>query len=420
MPASLTATKRLEWLQSQRERAVTEVESLTERAVDADRDLTDEEQASCSRRRTDVERLDREIETEVAACERSAQYEQLAGRIEPAIRSRSVGVLTAGAPAEPEMVYRSPGAYLVDYFRSTREQDPAATERLQTFRSTLQRANVTTAQVLGVVPEPVVAPVISDIQARRPAIEAATRRPMPAGGRTFTRPRIAQHVQVGKQTAEKTAVPSRALLVDDLTVTKITFGGSVNLSWQARDWSDPAILDIIVSDLAAEYARETDADFCATLVAGATQSVDAATGATPTTSASSWLAAIYEAAALVFAAGNATPNVLWAAPDVWADLGSMVDGAGRPMFGTLSPANVMGAINAGNQGGNVAGFNLAVDANLPAGTAILGDSGAVEFYEQVGGTVSALEPSLLGTDIAYFGYAASVVVRPNALVSIES
>lgn len=418
MPASIHATKRLEWLQSQRERAVAEIKSLTERAVEEDRDLTPEEESSCQRRRTEVERFDREIETEVAACERSASYEQLAGRIEPALRSRNVG--QSVQVHEPEApLYRSPGAYLVDYFRSTREQDPAATERLQSFRQSLQRANVTTAQVLGVVPEPVVAPVLNDVNARRPAIEAATTRPMPAGGRTFTRPRIAQHTQVGKQASEKTAVPSRALLVDDLTVSKVTYGGSVNLSWQARDWSDPAVLDILISDLAAEYARATDADFCATLVAAATQTVNAGTGATPSFTSASWLSAIFEAAALVFAAGNATPGVLWVAPDVWADLGSLVDGAGRPMFG-LNPMNSMGTVNAGNQGGNVAGFTLAVDSNFPSGTAILGDSGAAEWYEQVGGTVSALEPSLLGTDICYFGYAASVVVRPQALVKITS
>jgi hypothetical protein len=68
--------------------------------------------------------------------------------------------------------------------------------------------------------------------------------------------------------------------------------------------------------------------------------------------------------------------------------------------------------------GSVAGMRLAVDGNLPADTAILGDSAAAEFFEQVGGMVSALEPTILGTAIAFYGYAATCIVRPAALVKL--
>lgn len=416
---SLTSTSRLEWLQRKREAEVAEVQAITERSVSEDRDLSEEEAAACGRRREAVERLDREISVEVDAAERQAEYTALAGRIEPALRNRSI---PAGAAApEAEVLYRSPGEYLRDYLLMAKEQEPQATERLTRYRQGLQRANQTTAETPGIIPTPVLGPVLNDINARRPAIDAATRRPMPAAGKSFTRPRITQHTLVGKHSAEKAPLPSRNMTVDDLTVTKSVFGGTVNLSWEARDWTDPAILDLLISDLAFGYAAATDADFCNTLVAAVTQTAAASTGATPATATSeSWLAAIYEAAALVFAAGNATPSVLWTSPDVWASLGSLVDGSGRPMFATLSPSNALGAITPGAQGGNVAGFRTVVDANFPAGTAILGDSIGVEFFEQVGGTVSAIEPNILGTSIAYYGYAASVVVRPEAFVSITS
>lgn len=414
---SVVATRRLDWLRSQRESTVSEVQAIAERAADEDRDLTDEENASCSRRREAVERLDREIATEVEACERQARYDELADRIAPALHRAAPG---PGPSADPEVLYRSAGEYLRDYLLMVKERDTEASARLERYNATLTRADQTTVQNPGIVPTPVLGPVLGTIDARRPAIDAATRRPMPEGGKTFTRPRITQHTTVGVQASEKATLASQALLMDDLDVTKVTYGGYVNLSWQDRDWTQPAILDLIVSDLAGAYARQTDAAFCTELVGAVTQEVDATTGATPSTSASSWLSAIYAAAAMVYDGANALPTTLWVAPDVWAGLGGLVDGAGRPMFPAVSPGNAMGAIDPGSFTGNVAGFRLAVDANFPAGTAILGDSAAVEFFEQVGGTVSALEPTVLGTAVAYWGYAATAVVRPEALVSIVS
>lgn len=415
---SLVGTKRLDWLRSQREAAVAEVESLAERAVAEDRDLTDDEHAAATRRREAVEKLDREIGVEVDTVERQASYDELAGRIEPALRSRSVG--NSVQVHEPEVAYRSAGEYVADVLRSAREQDRDATERLTAYRSTLSRANQTTASTPGLLPQPILGPVVTDIDARRPAIDAATKRPMPASGKLFLRPTVAQHVQVGKQAAEKTALPSREMVVNDLQVTKQTFGGSVNLSFQDRDWTDPAILNLLISDLAAAYAVETSDYFTTTLVGAVTQSVNAGTGATPSTTSASWLTAIYQAAGMVFAGGNAVPNTLWVAPDVWAQLGSLVDGSGRPMFPMAGPMNSMGALDPGMQGGNVGGFRTVVDATFPPGTSILGDSIGVEFFEQIGGTISAIEPSILGTSLAFFGYVATVVVRPKLFVSIES
>lgn len=416
---SVVGTRRLDWLRNQREAAVAEISSIAERAADDDRDLTDEENSSCQRRREAVERLDREIAVEVDTCERQARYDDLAGRIEPALRSR--GSNQSVAAPEPEVLYRSAGEYLADYLLTVKERDTDAAARIERYRSTLNRADQVLASNPGIVPTPVVQPVLETIDARRPAIDAATRRPMPSSGKSFTRPTITQHTTAGVQATEKTTLSSQALLIDDLHVDKVTYGGYVNLSWQDRDWTDPAILNLIVSDLAGAYAAQTDDAFCTSLVSGVSQTVDARTGATPVgISADSFLSALYQAAALVFASGNATPNTLWVAPDVWALLGSLVDLAGRPMFPSVSPGNAMGAIEPGNLGGNVAGFRLAVDANFATGTAIVGDNTAVEFFEQVGGTVSAVEPSVLGTAVAYFGYAATAVVRPNALVSLTT
>lgn len=419
MPASLTASTRLDWLQRKREAEVAEVAAINERSVAEDRDLSDDEANACQRRRDAVERLDREISVEVDAAERQGQYEALAHRIEPALRSRSVS--GQGAPAEAEVLYRSAGEYLYDV-AGLRAGDHEARARLERYQSTLDRAHQTTADNLAIVPVPVLAPVINDINARRPAIEAATRRPLPPDGVSFKRPRISQHVAVGKQTSEKATLDSRKLLMTDLTIDLESYGGYINLSFQNRDRTSPSIIDIIVQDLANQYAIETDQAFCTAFTAAVTQTVSATTGATPVAAdAESWLGGIFDAAAMVFGSGNAQPDVIWAAPNVWSSLGRLVDGSGRPMFPAVGPANALGALNPGNIGsGNVGGFKLVVDSNLADGVCILGDSRGVEFFEQVGGQVSAVEPSVLGLNIAYWGMAATCVVRPESFVKIIS
>jgi hypothetical protein len=65
-------------------------------------------------------------------------------------------------------------------------------------------------------------------------------------------------------------------------------------------------------------------------------------------------------------------------------------------------------------------MRLAVDSHFPAATGIIGDNLATEFYETVGGQVQATEPSLLGTQIAFYGYMADCVVEPDALVKLTA
>jgi HK97 family phage major capsid protein len=413
MPQSATATRRLEWLQHQREATFTELTDMCERAAGEDRDLTDAEQSAVDTRRESLTRIDSELATEAELARAQGSYQDLMADIGPFTGSTPAGASGAATPAPAggashAEVYRSAGEYLVDYL--LRSEDPARAAR---FDSYLHRANMTTADTPGILPVPILGPVWTTINTRRPAIEAATVRPLPGGGKTFQRPYVTQHTLVGTQAAEKTALPSQAMKIDPKTVTKMTKGGWVNLSFQDRDWTDPAVLDILVSDLAAVYAQETDQQFCTDLVAAVTQTEPVATN-----DAQGWLTAIYNAAAQVAAADNRLPNTFWVSIDVWAQLGALVDGAGRPLFPTAAPANAMGDITPGQFAGSIAGMRLAVDSHFPALTGIIGDNLATEFYEQVGGQVQATEPSLLGTQIAFYGYMADLVVEPDALVKL--
>lgn len=418
MPASSVTSRRLEWLTQQREATLAEITEVCERAAAADRDLTDAEQAGVEERRATLENLDQNLQVEAELARSTASYHSLMADLGPVLavrpeRDPAAGPTGAG-PAAGEQHYRSAGEYLHDYLASSQHFPGGRDEKARARFESYHRANMTTADTPGVLPVPILGPVWNSISSRRPAIEAATVRPLPAGGKTFQRPRVTQHTDVGNQPAEKTALPSQALKIDPLTVTKMTRGGWVNLSFQDRDWSDPAILDILIADLAAMYAQDTDDQFTDDLVAGVTQTQPVATN-----DAEGWLTAIYAAAATVMGSDNRMANTLWVSADVWATLGALVDGAGRPLFPAVSPGNAMGALSPTNMfAGSVAGLRLAVDGHFPAGTAIIGDNAAVEFFETVGGQVQAVEPSLLGVAVAFYGYIADAIIAPTALVKL--
>lgn len=413
MTETLSGSKRLDWLKRQMDNALSDVETITSRAADEDRELTDSEQSTCEARRSRIAELEPSIQVEAELAKRQATYQTMVADIgtAPAGEKRSQ---TVERSSQAEVEYTSPGQYLTDYLLRNSD-DPKAPEARARFDRYLQRAvaHQTTAQNPGLLPVPILGPVFTQQSQRRPAIEATTRRPLPGPGKTFQRPMITQNTTAGPQSAEKAELPSRNMTVDPVTVTKSTYGGTINLSWQDRDWTDPAIMDLLVSDLAASYFQETDKAFCAYFAAAVTQ-----TQALDTPDGAGLVGAIYAATATVFGATNGMPDTLWVAPDVWGAIGSLSDTTGRQLFPTVNPSNALGSISPGSMSGSVAGMNLVVDKHLPAGTAILGDSTYVETYETIGGQVSVIEPSVLGTQMAFYGYIAWLVLQAEAFVKI--
>jgi HK97 family phage major capsid protein len=404
----IEGSKRLDWLKRQMEQALGDVENVTNTAADEDRDLTEAEERTCEARRSRITDLEKDLKVEADLVQRSASYQGLVAHIGPPAEPALRGQLVERQAKPDAPVYETPGAYLVDYL--TRSEDPDAKAR---FGRYLERANQTTAQNPGLLPVPILGPVFTEQVNRRPAMEASTLRPLPGSGKTFQRPKISQYTLAGPQTAEKTALPSQPLLIDPITVTKQTYGGFVNLSWQDRDWTDPAIMDLLVSDLAASYANATDSAFCTYFVGSVTQ-----TQALATPDSEGLLGAIFAASGTIAGQVNSMPDTIWVAPNVWGALGSMVDTTGRQMFPTVNPVNAIGTMTPTSFVGSVAGMKLVVDKNLAAGTAIIGDSRYVEVYETVGGQVSAIEPSILGTTVAFYGYIAWLTVEPKAFVKL--
>ena len=312
--------------------------------------------------------------------------------------------ITPVAAARPRVEFSGAGEYLSTYVAAMRG-DREAGRRIEAAVA----ADKTT-DVPGIVPTPIVGDLIQDASMGRPVVNSSRRLPMPAAGASFIRPMVSQHTAVAKQTAELAELTSQLMKIDPITVTKNTYGGVVQLSFQARDMTDPALMTIVAGDLARHYAEATEAATCAALEAGATGSVSMTAGKEVT--------AIYEASAAVSEATGQLADTVYAAPDQWAMLGGLVDSTGRPLFPTLGATNAPGTGRADSWAMNPAGLSLVVSNQLSAGTLIVGSRRYLETYENVGGQLQATNVTNLSVDVAYFGYFSELVAMGDAFVVV--
>ena len=393
----MTLNPYLETRLTKHDALVSDMDALLTTAAGEDRDLTDAEQAAY---RGMAEQC-KEIETEVGPLRDVEMAHQ---------RMRTVQTELAGAAqvraAQPptatgqlaRYTQQGAGAWLADW--GAKGTDPEARARLQRAHAEYRVvADQKLADNPGVVPVPILGDVINLLNATRPFCNSVTQRPMPASGATFTRPKITQHVSVGKQATEKTQLASQKMTITPATVTKQTFGGTLDISFQDRDWTDPAILAIAVSDFADVYAQQTDNDAADTFAAAVTGTF--VLGASPASGAVR--SAVLNAANQIAANIGRYPDTVWLAPDQAAQLGAIVEtgSAGLPSFPGMSQIGPTGELM---------GLRAVIDANFAAGTFIIGNSSFVEFYEQVGGLLSVTEPTILGYTIAFYGYTANFLL----------
>ena len=124
---------------------------------------------------------------------------------------------------------------------------------------TAAAGDIATTDTPGLLPVPVVGPVYDNINYLRPVVTAIGARAMPLGsGKVFNRPEITTHTSVAQQSTELTTLSSTTLVVSSNNVTRLTFGGTVLLSEQDIDWTDPDSVNIVLQDLAGQYADATD------------------------------------------------------------------------------------------------------------------------------------------------------------------
>jgi len=377
------------------------IDGVVEAAEKEGRDLTSQEMELVTRARTRQGELNDQAKPMQEAAEIA---------LESARRISEIGKLMGDQQQKPvgEIAYRTAGEWTVDYIAAA-TGSISAKERIEHY--TRAAAHQTTADNPGLLPVQIVGNLINFVDQSRPLIGFFGARQLPSG--SWARPRITQHTQIAAQSAEKTELVSRKMLIDSLPVTATTMGGYINLSRQNQAWSSPPIMDIVVSDLAGQYAIETENKFADDLMAAATAETALPTGAATAAQVS---AALWTAVGNVYTATKGVGRLFQAvSPDMLGLLG--------PLFAPVNPQNSQSTgFNAADIGsgtvGSISGVPVIVSAGLNAGSWLVGSTAGAEVYEDRIGVLSVIEPSVLGTQVAYGGFFADVVLVPTALRKI--
>jgi hypothetical protein len=243
---------------------------------------------------------------------------------------------------------------------------------------------------------PVVGPVISLFPQGQPFLSAVGRRPAP-DAMNFTRPRIVDPdfaTGVAPQNLQKGELVSKKFDVKTDPLSLGTVGGYLNVSQQLMSLQ-PSGWDIIVSQLQARLAWAGEAALVAEVDQTGAEVPLAAGADAPTV-----IAALFEAARLVYQNTKGLPTWIAYGPAGWAMLGSLCDAAGRPLFPFLGAANAMGTASLGDFTLGPLGLQQVVTPGITDTTIYVGNSLGVEAYVYSFPILEAVEPALLGRQVA--------------------
>jgi HK97 family phage major capsid protein len=324
-------------------------------------------------------------------------------------RIASIARYMTGKPTEQQPVeYRSAGAYLVDRWRAGLGEQEAINRLEQYHRAA---AHQTTGDNPGLIPSPIVAPVVNFIDSNRPLVSWLGPRQLP--GQNWSRPKVTQHTSVAVQSAEKAELVSQKMTITKINATAATYGGYVNVSRQDADFTQPSIMDVVISDLAAQYAVQTEAAAFTTFDAAATAGLALPTGAN---TSDQLAASLWDAASKIYTATKGAGQVFAiTGPDMLPVLG--------PVFPPVNPQNAVSpGLQIGDFGtglvGQISGIPLYVSAGCGTLRMLVFSTASAEVYEDRIGSLQVVEPSVLGLQVAYAGYFTPMVIESTAIVKI--
>jgi HK97 family phage prohead protease len=278
----------------------------------------------------------------------------------------------------------------------------------ESARQYLRAADDTTDNA-GLVPTRQLSEIINPLGTTiRPSIDAISRGVLPDAGMTFEIPKITQMPTVAIE-PEGDAFSDTDQNASFLSVSVQKYAGQQTFSVELLDRTSPAFFDELVRNMAAAYAKATNAAVNAALISGAT--TDATTVAAYP-SASELLGIVARGSASVYGATAGLPNPfarnMVVSTGQWSNIMSLNDN-GRPIYTASQPMNAGGAVAPTSLTGSVAGLNLFVDptnAGDGDGTILIVNPDAYTWYESPTYRLRAESTANGSVTIGYYGFGA--------------
>lgn len=315
-----------------------------------------------------------------------------------------IGVARVAGRSHPLAKFNDPKAWLL----ALRSGD---TDALATFVI----AEQTTAESPGVMANGWITDVkrIVDLGAR--AITAlGGRAPLPTSGMSIDFPYIAEDLStiVGLQATQLTDVTSVDVEILKGTAALKTLAGGSTLAWQLIERSDPSYVEAYLRILAAAFGIVEDKTFLADVVTASTVNIDQGWELVGTTEAQI-KATTFDASVQVEAATGAPASVIFAATDVYKNLGAKLV---SPEYGT---SNKEGVASAAGLRIEISGLSVVHTPSLAAGIALATNPLAVRWHGTGPAGASAEDVTRLGRDQVIWGMGSTVAYVPAGIVKIE-
>jgi hypothetical protein len=397
----------IERLNAERDQCLSRVKAVSDSAAESDRDLSDQDMEVITRANERVTKID-------------AQLELLS--FDSAVSDRARDVMQRNNVPMPRgqggTLFRSAGHALHTGLMAAHGTGRDGRDARELWEQELNRAaqhmGVDAANTVAVaggvgalMVKPIVGPVIDPTPSGRPFLTLLGVETMdsPFG---FQRPRIsdpngdqAPDVQgagtanVGKEKAE---LVSRAFDIKLESVDTQTVGEYLNVSEKLRQLPIGA-WNIILNQFTKRRSRKSER-YALAEITESTSTIDLALAA----SVPETYDAVWDAALQVFTKTAELPQWIAVGPKAWARLGRMLDAADRPLFPTLgagAAVNAMGRIDATTfQSAGPAGLPLVVSYAITDDSFVVGNAASLEVYEFVYPMLEAVEPSVMGRQVA--------------------
>ena len=353
--------------------------------------------------------------TDIAAEESDAEESTQPTESETAVENTTPAV--EATPVEAPAVEAARPTVSAAYFTKPRIEVTAAKYAENTIRAALGdesarqylRAADDTTDNAGLVPTRQLSEIINPLSTTiRPSIDAISRGVLPDAGMTFEIPRITAVPTVAIE-PEGDAFSDTDQNANFLSVSVQKYAGQQTFSVELLDRTSPAFFDELVRNMAAAYAKATNAAVNAALITGAT-----ADGTTTVTypDASALLGIVARGSASVYAATAGLPNPfarnMIVSTGQWSNIMSLND-AGRPIYTASQPMNAGGQVAPTSLTGNVAGLNLYVDptnAGDGDGTILIVNPDAYTWYESPTYRLRAESTANGSVTVGYYGFGA--------------
>lgn len=232
-------------------------------------------------------------------------------------------------------------------------------------------------------------------------------------GTTISIPRITTAPTVA-ETAEGAAPSETGMISSYLTGTAKKYAGLNRFSVELLDLQGtPTFYNELLLEMAAAYAKATNAGVVAAIVAGGTQEgVQAAT-------LDGIQAFARTGAQNAYIATGEFANAYVAGASQWNVIASAEDSTGRALYTALNPQNASGTVANTSARGVFEGLDFYVDNAMVSTTiddsAFVISPGSLGIYEQAPKQLQVNKVSSLQVEVALYGYLATIIKRAGGL-----